>query len=454
MGSCVISTPIRDEGLLMDPQDGLVVKPRRGRIIVLIAVLAAVGGLLAAVLVMTLTAPPSLVGGVAGVTFAPEQYPSLEPSLEPSPGPTPTPTPSPTPTPIPLTPYAGRLSGTWLLTQELATDARLNAVFARELLLSVRPRCDAGPCTVTVRLVDPRTEETLATQRVKPDDGYRFSIDAGFGDMCRGADGRTVEGGATRTTSYEIQALAQAGTNDVVLAIEGGLRLEPTKRGKAVGCGPLAYGFEGAAEKLTNETRATVADRLTPIPETALVGRPGFKVSIKGVRMVYYPVKGTSATKLEDAWAEQSSKKKHCGKIDYEWHTGSRRTTSCIKLTWSATTLQQTNAATGSCVVVSVNIDPRYTMPIARWTGPDVVPRGLVTWWKDTQRYVRDHEAGHVKIYRTWIRKLRARLDGVACSKVDAIYKKWNKQVDAAQEAYDKREYARTDWPPRPVDAP
>ena len=75
-------------------------------------------------------------------------------------------------------------------------------------------------------------------------------------------------------------------------------------------------------------------------------------------------------------------------------------------------------------------------------------------WWKDTQRYVRDHEAGHLKIDRAWFKKLRARLDGAACSKVDGIYKKWSKQLEAAQEAYDKREYARTDWPPYPLGAP
>ena len=133
---------------------------------------------------------------------------------------------------------------------------------------------------------------------------------------------------------------------------------------------------------------------------------------------------------------------------------GTERLAGGNRLLGELPTSQLTNPATGACTVVGVNINPRYTMPIARWTGPGVVPRGLVTWWKATQRYVRDHEAGHVKIYRSWIKKLRTRLDGVACSKVDGIFDKWNTQVDAAQEAYDKREYARTDWPPYPHDAP
>ena len=79
-------------------------------------------------------------------------------------------------------------------------------------------------------------------------------------------------------------------------------------------------------------------------------------------------------------------------------------------------------------------------MPIARWAGPSLVPRGLVRWWKATQRYVRDHEAGHVAIDREWNRKLRSQIVGAACSKGQSIIDKWSNQRNAAQEAYDKRE--------------
>jgi hypothetical protein len=67
---------------------------------------------------------------------------------------------------------------------------------------------------------------------------------------------------------------------------------------------------------------------------------------------------------------------------------------------------------------------------------------------------VRDHEAGHVAIYREWNKKLRSRIVGADCSDGQAIINKWSNQVNAAQEAYDKREYARDDWPPYPRDAP
>ena len=76
----------------MEPQDGPaeqapVVSRRRGRIIGLIAILAAAGGLFSvALLAMTLAAPPSPAGHVAGVTFAPSTSP-VEPRVTlPSPG--------------------------------------------------------------------------------------------------------------------------------------------------------------------------------------------------------------------------------------------------------------------------------------------------------------------------------------------------------------------------------
>jgi hypothetical protein len=387
--------------------------------------------------------PPSSAGDVAGVTFAPSVSPVV-----------PTPAPTPTPAPVAFTAFTDRLSGTWLLRQHLGADARHAGVYPRELLLEIQPACDDGPCSVTARLVDPRTDETLSTTPVALAAGYPFSIDEEHGDLCAGPDGRTVEAGATRATSFEVRVLVRSDTAETVLSVDGAGRLEPTKRGRSVDCRETAYAFEVTAEKLTEESRASVTERLTPVARPDLVPLPDFTVKLKGARMVYYPVKGTSASQLADDWAQLSSKKKYCGKIDYEWHAGSRQTTSCLKVKWTTTTTQRTNTATGSCTVVGVDLNSRFTMPIARWTGPALVPRVLVTWWKATQEYVRDHEAGHLKIDRAWFKKLKGRLDGAACSKVDAIIKKWNKQVEAAQEAYDKREYARSDWPPYPLNAP
>ena len=109
---------------------------------------------------------------------------------------------------------------------------------------------------------------------------------------------------------------------------------------------------------------------------------------------------------------------------------------------------ERTNTATGSCVVVGVDIEPRalHNADRALDPGPALVPRVLVDLVEgQPSDYVRDHEAGHLKIeVASDSRNCGHAYDGAACSKVDGIYKKWSKQLEAAQEAYDKREYARS----------
>ena len=239
----------------------------------------------------------------------------------------------------------------------------------------------------------------------------------------------------------------------MVLAATGSLRLNPNRRGDSVGCRDTTAEIGVQAEKLTKATRATVKQRLSPIPKPDLVPRPDFTVSVKGVRMAYYPVKGASATKLHERWAATSSKDKYCGTVDYTWAKG-HRTLSCIKTSTNPDYSYVADPFTGSCTITGYKLNSRLSMPIARWTGPSLVPRGLVRWWKATQRYVRDHEAGHVAISREWERKLRSRVVGADCSDANAIIKKWSNQRNAAQEAFDRREYARNDRPPYPADAP
>ena len=146
-------------------------------------------------------APAAPAGEVAAATFAPPSpTPTLAPPIVRAP-----PVPVPTPTPA-FTAYTGRFSGTWLLGQELGSDATSAGAYPRELLLQVRPRCDKGPCSVTASLVDPRSGKTLSSKRVKRTDGkYRFAIKAAITDLCRGDDGRTVQAGAKRTTEFQLQ---------------------------------------------------------------------------------------------------------------------------------------------------------------------------------------------------------------------------------------------------------
>ena len=313
----------RASGVIQAGQVGL-----WARTAVLLGAMAIAGAALA-VFVVTAGSPAAPAGEVAAATFAPPSpTPTLAPPIVRAP-----PVPVPTPTPAFIA-YTGRFSGTWLLGQELGSEATSAGAYPRELLLQVRPRCGEGPCSVTASLVDPRSGKTLSSKRVKRTDGkYRFAIKAAITDLCRGNDGRTVEGGAKRNTEFQLQPFVDSKTGEMVLAATGSLRLNPNRRGDSVGCRDAKSEVSVTAEKLTKETRATVKQRLSPIPQPDLVPRPDFTVSVKGVRMVYYPVKGTSARQLQDRWAATSSKKKYCGTSQYSWNKGSR-TLSCIKSSW------------------------------------------------------------------------------------------------------------------------
>ena len=72
---------------------------------------------------------------------------------------------------------------------------------------------------------------------------------------------------------------------------------------------------------------------------------------------------------------------------------------------------------------------------------------------RDAHRFwpvIRDHEAGHAAISRDHIKQLNAKLDGAVCSSVNTIVRQWATGLSAAQEAYDRREYAKP-WPRPPA---
>jgi hypothetical protein len=239
---------------------------------------------------------------------------------------------------------------------------------------------------------------------------------------------------------------------DPILVADATVRLDPNRRGDGAGCRATAADVGVQAEPLDKAQLAAVRGRLSPVPLPDLVPLPDFTVGIKGVRSVYYGVKGDRASVLMDRWAATSSKEKYCGRVEYSWYSGSGQTASCIKSSWSVRWSYRADYWTGACTVTGVKVRWAMSMPIARWTGPSLVPRLLVPWWKATQRYVRDHEAQHVAIYRKWSALLPDRVVGRSCADARAIVRKWSRQMSAAQEAFDRKDYARTDWPVAPTE--
>jgi len=409
-----------------------------------------VGGV--AVVVGTAT-PPAAAAPEAAVlvTSAPTvPPPTPQPTARPTPSPSPAPTPEPTPEPTPA-PFLGRLSGTYLVTYAPEEPGLAAGLYPGGELLVIKPICSKGNCSSSVTVKDPRSGKTLRKGTfVRSSSGFAFRIVSKQADLCRQPDGRTVEAGATVTATLTLRAMSLSGYTYVIL--DGGrkVRTTPNARGKSVGCRAGTYSMPIYAETLQKGDMSSVASRVSPKPLADLVGVPHYAVRVKGAKMVYYPVKGVRASVLIESWAKTSSLAKYCGKINYSWYTGDPQTLSCADFSADPHMSYLQNPWTGACVVTNVSFSTRYVVPIAKWTGPAVVPRGLVPWWKATQELVAKHEAGHFAIDRKWLPILRSRLVGTSCSSGQSIVNRWSKQLNAAQEAYDKKQYASEKWPPYP----
>ncbi len=180
-----------------------------------------------------------------------------------------------------------------------------------------------------------------------------------------------------------------------------------------------------------------------PTPVAGGVPPPNVPVQVTGATIMYYPVVGTTATDLLQGM--ETTATAVCGLIDYSWYSGNPHPVSCAKLAFADNPgiTFVTNGATGACTVSVSRVLWTATIPIPRWTAPRTVPAPLATWWKTYVTYVATHEGGHVAIFRQWIGLLPGRLAGQPCSSAQSITDAWNQQEQAAQEAYDRREYAK-----------
>jgi len=74
------------------------------------------------------------------------------------------------------------------------------------------------------------------------------------------------------------------------------------------------------------------------------------------------------------------------------------------------------------------------------------VPKRLLAWWREVVTFIRDHEAGHIRISQAHVKTLNADLRGANCSLATGIIRKWAAKLSSAQEEYDRVEYAKP-WP-------
>ena len=128
----------------------------------------------------------------------------------------------------------------------------------------------------------------------------------------------------------------------------------------------------------------------------------------------------------------------------YRWRRLRRRRRSWawIRRCWC----RPVRSSSGSCRIRDADIAASYTIYIPRWTEPKRVPKRLLDWWRRIVDFIADHEAGHVRIGRDYIKRLNDRLVGKPCDDLNSIISGWARQHAAAQEAYDMREYSKP-WP-------
>jgi predicted secreted Zn-dependent protease len=181
-----------------------------------------------------------------------------------------------------------------------------------------------------------------------------------------------------------------------------------------------------------------------PAPTAApkMVAVPKLTIRIAGAKIRYFAVKGGTSEALEGS--VQARSRKDCGSIDYTWYTGDARPVACAEYRYS----YRYTYTSSACWVSSVSLSQTVFFP--QWTSSRKVPAALLAWWRKWIAVVKKHEAGHVAISRKWLATLRSRMVGVGCSRMRTVFARTLRQVEAAQEAYDKVQYATQVFPDPP----
>ena len=121
-------------------------------------------------------------------------------------------------------------------------------------------------------------------------------------------------------------------------------------------------------------------------------------------------------------------------------HCRGQEALACVRLLPRLSGYTYVYGPTGSCTITGVRITLSATPQMPRWTKPAKVYPALLTWWRSVVKHIAWHEGQHIEIQKSWIKTLHKRIVGGSCSKVQATMNKWAKQVDKAQDAFDRRD--------------
>lgn len=356
-------------------------------------------------------------------------------------------------TPAPVQPIAGVWRVRKVLSPKNRSAAVPGAVFQDEAFY-ITAGCDMEPCpTIDVKMTPLGLSSPVTKASLKLDGGrYVSAAKAENEGPCLSQEGDRVQGGATVTSTLQLWAanVRAEGTAIEATTLLGSvdMHLTPTSIGSAAGCEPqtASYDLTGrAAQVASTNVEPPIPDER---PNTAggLAPLPALSVKVSGVTIRYFPIEGDTLNELDASLSAGGVKA--CGPINYEWVEGDTRPVACAITGFNEVkgAIKEGLASNGACTVTSSSIQARFTIHFPRWTAPRRVPARLLAWWRKVVVFIRDHEAGHITISRSYVKKLNARLRGADCAAVDSIITKWAQQLNNAQEEYDRVEYAKA-WP-------
>lgn len=402
---------------------------------------------------------------VAGCIAVPSPSATPPPSIAPpaSPGAsTPSAPSTGTPTAGPSPSAAAELlpiSGVWRVRKVLRAEDRAGQIddpaFDEETY-SVEASCDQEPCdtlkvtTTPLGLTSPATVIDMTRSGAV----YASSGALSQSSSCVNGFGDRVDGGADTASTLRLWVATDrpGGSSVATTALHGTVDLEvkPTPIGEAAGCEPQRAAFEltGRREEVAvrNPDGSAAGPDVKPPAGAAMVALPNVRAKVSGATVRYFDVTGDTSIELAESVGRGGAKA--CGTIDYEWYRGDARPSACAITRVSDTrqSIRISTSASGACRIRDADISASYTIYIPRWTDPSRVPKRLLDWWRRIIDFIADHEAGHVRIGRDYIRRLNSRLVGKPCGDLTSIVRTWARQHSDAQEAYDRSEYSKP-WP-------
>jgi predicted secreted Zn-dependent protease len=351
------------------------------------------------------------------------------------------------------------ISGVWRVRKVLTAQDRSGLIddptFDEETY-SVDARCDQEPCDTLKVTTTPLGLSSPATTVDMTRDGaiYASSGQLAQGSSCLNGFGDRVDGGANTASTLQLWVATDrpAGSSVASEALHGTIELDitPTPIGEAAGCEPQTAAFElsGRREEVAvrNPDGSSSGPDVKPPAGATVVALPTLTARVPGATVKYFAISGDTSIELAESIGRGGAKA--CGTIDYEWYRGDARPSACTitRLTDTRQSIRISTSSSGVCRIRDADIAATYTIYIPRWAEPKRVPKRLLDWWRRIVDFIADHEAGHVRIGRDYIRRLNERLVGKPCENLGSIVQSWARQHAGAQEAYDRSEYSQP-WP-------